>query len=128
MKLLLDSHTLIYWTGQRERLSPSAGEAIAAAENQISVSVVTAWELAIKVKKGKLPGSAYLVANFRKIINDEGFSLLDITLDHALQAGSLERRHDDPFDRILAAQALAEGLVLVSQDGIFEAYGVRRLW
>lgn len=98
------------------------------ASNDVYVSVASAWECAVKVQNGKLPQAAPLVAAFRVTLERAGFRTLDIAAEHSLAAGALPRHHGDPWDRMLIAQALAEGMVLVSKDKVFDRYGVRRVW
>jgi PIN domain nuclease of toxin-antitoxin system len=96
--------------------------------NELLVSVVSAWEIAIKVGNGKLPLSLPYRTWIDKAIADLGLKMLSITLDHAERQVGLPFHHRDPFDRLLAAQALVESLMLVGRDAIFEAYGVTRIW
>ena len=128
MKLLLDTHALIWWAGNDPRLSGVARAAISQPGNDVRVSAASAWECAVKVQNGKLPQAAPLVAAFRPTLERAGFGMLDITLEHALAAASLPRHHGDPWDRMLVAQALTEGMVLASKDKAFDPYGVKRVW
>lgn len=128
MKLLLDTHALIWWAGDDRRLNAAAREAISDPRNDVSVSAASAWECAVKVQNGKLPQAAALVAAFRPTLQRAGFAMLDITLEHALAAGALPRHHGDPWDRMLIAQTLAEGMALVSKEKELDRYGVRRIW
>ena len=128
MRLLIDTHAVIWWFEDDKRLSERARRAIAASDNEVIVSTATAWECAIKVPTGKLPQAAPLIAAFKPLLAKAGFGLLDMSLEHILAAGALPRFHGDPFDRILIAQALAEGMALVSKDTELDRYGVKRLW
>lgn len=128
VKLLLDTHALIWWAGNDPRLRPAARAAISEPSTEVNVSAASAWECAVKVQNGKLPQAAPLVAAFRTTLDRAGFAMLGITLEHALAAGALPRHHGDPWDRMLIAQALAEGMALVSKDKAFDAYGVKRIW
>ena len=110
-----------------ERLPRSAVAAIASPENQVLISAAVAWEIAIKVNLGKIKPPAS-IHDPSKVVADQGFVELAITLDHAVRAGSLPQHHRDPFDRMLIAQALAEDVPIVSNDPRFDEYGVRRLW
>ena len=96
--------------------------------NDVFVSAVSGWELAIKFKLGKLPGAAPLIVGLAPRIAGEGFIELPIGLQDGERAGSLPMFHKDPFDRMLVAQAAAGGLVVVSNDQVFDAYGAPRLW
>jgi PIN domain nuclease of toxin-antitoxin system len=128
VNLLLDTHTLIWWAGNDGRLKAKARAAIAEPGNRVCVSAASAWECAVKVQNGKLPQAAPLLAAFRPTLERSGFQMLQITLEHAIAAGALPRHHGDPWDRMLIAQALAEGMVLVSKDKEFDPYGVSRVW
>ena len=128
MSLLLDTHALLWWLENDPRLGKRAHGAISVANERVVVSAASAWECAIKVPTGKLPKAAPVLANFRSILNREGFDLLDISVEHILAAGALPRFHGDPFDRMLVAQALAEGMALVSRDKELDRYGVKRVW
>ena len=128
MRILLDTHALLWWLAADASLSRRARTAIAELGNAVLVSVASAWEIAIKVRRGKLPGAAGLVSDFEGFMLREGFSLVDITVEHALRAGSLPGPLKDPFDRMLIAQAQAENVPLLSNESIFDSYGIRRLW
>ena len=128
MKLLLDTHALIWWLEGNEALSPRAREAIAGEANSIAVSAASAMEVAIKFRIGKLPGAALLAQDFEAIVAEQGFGELAISVHHARLAGEMNIAHKDPFDRFLIAQAQAEGMVLVSNKVLFDAFAVRRLW
>jgi PIN domain nuclease of toxin-antitoxin system len=92
------------------------------------VSAASAWEIATKVRLGKLPTAADLASDFSGQMEREGFQLLAISADHAIRAGLLPGPHKDPFDRMLIAQAQAENMAIVSNEAVFECYGVNRLW
>lgn len=128
MRLLLDTHALLWWLAGNQSLSPRAKAAIADEANEILVSAASAWEVATKHRNGKLPFAAAIVIDLPKTIQDQGFTELPITLRHGQAAGSLPGPHRDPFDRMLIAQAMLEDLVLVSNEQPFDVYGVRRLW
>ena len=128
MRLLLDTHTLLWWLTQSYKLTGRAREAIADVNNNVQVSVVSAFEITQKNRIGKLPNVERLIAAFQQQMTREGFAVLPISLDHALLAGSLAIPHKDPFDRLLIAQAQVEQLLLVTNEERFDAFGVRRLW
>ena len=119
LRLLLDTHVLLWWLADR-RLSSEATDAIRDPTSRVVVSSATAWEISIKQTLGKLAAPDDLEEQLRR----NGFVPLPIGIDHALAAGRLPRHHDDPFDRMLIAQAGIEGLTVVSRDTRFSAYGV----
>jgi len=127
MRLLLDTHTLLWWLTGDERLPPTARVAIRDAD-LVYVSAASAWEVATKARIGKLPEALSLAQDFRDRLERQSFRALDITLEHAQRAGLLPGPHRDPFDRMLIAQAQAENLILVSNEDLFDQYGVVRLW
>jgi PIN domain nuclease of toxin-antitoxin system len=127
MIALLDTHALRWWLDGSVRLSPSARSAIDATANSMVVSAVVPWELAIKTNTGKFD-SQVLLSRWAKILEVQGFSELPIDSSHAIRAGLLPRHHNDPFDRVLAAQAQATGWPIISADAVFDLYGVRRIW
>lgn len=96
--------------------------------NSILVSAASAWEIATKVRLGKLPTAADLAEDFAGHLQREGFQMLDISCEHAIRAGLLPGPHKDPFDRMLIAQAQAENIPILSNEVLFDTYGVRRLW
>jgi PIN domain nuclease of toxin-antitoxin system len=128
VRLLLDSHALFWWLGQQSLLSKRAFEAIAGERNEVFVSIVSAWEMAIKVGTGKWPKARDLVEGFEEEINKAGFKVLPITIPHVRLAGLLHSPHRDPFDRLLAAQAAIEGLTLVSSDAKMLGLGADVIW
>jgi PIN domain nuclease of toxin-antitoxin system len=128
MRLLLDTHALIWWLAGDARLSREAREAISDEENEIFVSAASAWEIATKHRLGKLPGAGPLAVDFAREVRTQGFTPLPISLEHGQVAGSLRTEHRDPFDRMLAAQAGEEKMALVSIETSFDALGVRRIW
>jgi PIN domain nuclease of toxin-antitoxin system len=124
LKLLLDTHAYVWWLSDNPKLSAAAKTAISSEEARVFVSAATVWELAIKTRLGKITLDGDPVAE----IEANGFFELPITARHAQQAGGLPRHHEDPFDRMLIAQAQSEGLTLVSRDEVFESYEVPLLW
>ena len=128
MNLLLDTHALFWFFEGNPRLSPAAREAIEDDGATIHVSAVSAIEIALKYRSGKLPQAAELAVDFEPLMVDYGFTPLPITLRHAQVAGLLPIPHKDPFDRLLIAQAQTETLVLVSNEVVFDSFGVIRLW
>lgn len=128
MRFLLDTHTLIWWILDFDALSKGARHAISEIGNEIHVSAATTWEIATKFRLGKLPQAEPFVNRFDESLLELGFLDLPITIDHAQRAGLLPGNHKDPFDRLLIAQAQAENLVLISNERLFDDYGIRRLW
>lgn len=128
MKLLLDTHALIWWLAGDDALSLRAREAIADETNAVAVSAASAMEVATKFRIGKLPGAALLAQDFEAIIAAQGFEELPISVRHARLAGEMNIAHKDPFDRLLIAQAQCESMVLVSNEALFDGFAVQRLW
>ncbi|MCY4213554.1 MAG: type II toxin-antitoxin system VapC family toxin [Gammaproteobacteria bacterium] len=128
MSFLLDTHAFLWWLSDSGRLSAPASRAIAEPENEILVSAATAWEIATKFRIGKLPGREPVALDVAGHIASQGFSELAISVDDAERAGRLQGAHRDPFDRLLAAQALARGLGIVSIDAAFDQFSVHRVW
>lgn len=127
MRLLLDTHTLLWWVSDHPALSAAADHALNDPTHEVYVSAASAWEVATKARLGKLQAGP-LAHDFVGEVARQGFSPLPVTLDHGQRAGNLPGPHRDPFDRMLIAQAHAEDLVLVSNETLFDTYGVRRLW
>lgn len=127
MRLLLDTHALLWWATANRSLSARARRAIADRRAEIFVSAASAWEIATKVRLGKLvwPPSAGSVHAY---VLGQGFRPLPISLEHAERAGGITIESRDPFDRMLIAQAQAGDLWLVSREESFDAAGVRRYW
>ena len=128
MRLLLDTHALIWWLAGDETLSGRAREAIGDEANSVAVSAASAMEVATKFRIGKLPAAALLARDFEAIIADQGFAELSITVRHARLAGEMNIVHKDPFDRLLIAQAQAEDMALVSNEALFDGFAVKRIW
>lgn len=128
MRLLLDTHTLLWWLTENPSLPQSARKLIAAKNNEVLVSAASAWEIATKVRLGKLRIAFDLAHDFGSYLEQERFDSLAISAEHGIRAGLLPGPHKDPFDRMLIAQALAENLPIVSNDVVFDGYGVKRAW
>jgi PIN domain nuclease of toxin-antitoxin system len=123
MKLLLDTHAVLWWQRDDRRLNKAAREAIAEAD-LVWVSAVSGWEVAIKAATGRLR----IDESFRALILSDDFTELALTLRHAEALGRLPPHHNDPFDRVLIAQAVIEGATIVSHDRAFEPYGIPMIW
>ena len=128
MQILLDTHALLWWLTDDPALTKPARKVIAETGNVVFVSAASAWEIATKVRLGKLASAANLAADFSGHIEREGFQVLAISGEHAVRAGLFPGAHKDPFDRMLIAQAQAEDMPIVSNEVQFDLYGVRRLW
>ena len=128
MRLLLDTHTLLWWMTEDERLSRTAHGLIANKANQPLVSAVSAWEIATKFRLGRLPAASDLIRNFVSDLVVERLEVLPVSAEHGIRAGLLPGPHKDPFDRMLIAQALAEDVPVLSNDRAFDGYDVRRIW
>jgi PIN domain nuclease of toxin-antitoxin system len=120
MNLLLDTHVLLWWLDDHPTLSKKAKAAIAAGKNLVFVSAVVIWEIRIKQALGKLE----IPRNFQRVLDDQPFEMLDITVEHAHTVGDLPTHHRDSFDRMLIAQAKVEGLTLVTRDIRLKKYKV----
>lgn len=127
MGLLLDSATLIWWVYDTRRMSAAAVQAVKAAD-RVFVSSVSAMELATKLRIGKLPQVRPLVEDFAEHCALDSFELLPLRHEHSICGGSVPGDHRDPFDRMLAGQAIVENLTIVSPDLAFDALGARRIW
>ena len=120
MKLLLDTHVLLWWLNLSKQLSNAARELVANPENVIFVSAASIWEVRIKESLGKVS----VPNNFTETLTEESFEKLPITFQHADAVRELKSHHRDPFDRMLIAQAVVEGLTLVSHDRIIAKYNI----
>ncbi len=128
MRLLLDTHTFLWWFEGSNRLSSNARRAILDPGNEKLVSAASAWEISTKHRLGKLPSADALALNIPEHIANQGFQKLSVTVEDGARAGALPGLHRDPFDRMLIAQAILHDLTLVSGDGLFDRYGVQRFW
>jgi len=123
MNLLLDTHVLLWWMNGDKTLAREAAEAIADGNNMVCVSAATVWEIVIKQAIGKLD----LPLEFQEVLVRQPFRFLAVTHEHAIRVGTLPMRHRDPFDRMLVAQSLVEGLTLVTRDEAIRRYDARLL-
>ncbi len=128
MDLLLDTHAFLWWLAGDAALSATARAAISDDTNPVFVSAASTWEIATRFRIGKLPGVAAIVADLGAVLGAQGFTPLPIAFAHGQAAGALPGPLKDPFDRMMIAQAMLDGMVLVSNEERFDAYGVRRLW
>jgi PIN domain nuclease of toxin-antitoxin system len=128
LRVLLDTHTLVWATTSPARLSRRASAILADQRNAILVSAASAWEIATKVRLGKLRGAEELERDFLVTMEGAGYTLLPIDAESALRAGRFTAPHGDPFDRMIAAQAITSDIPVLSTDTNLDAFGVRRLW
>ena len=129
MRLLLDTHALLWFDADPTRLSPKATRLLRERNNQVYVSAITVWELAIKNRRGKLPLAAPLLSSYHSSLARYGFLTLPLSSDHALAERNLSVEHKDPFDRALVAQAVYEKLSLLSSDPKLEKFSeVQVIW
>ena len=128
MRALLDTHAFLWWIADSGRLSLAARQVIADETNDIVVSAASAWEITTKYRIGKLPGAEAVALDVAGAISAQGFGHLPISVVDAERAGRLPGPHRDPFDRMLAAQAQARDLAVVSADTALDAHGIRRIW
>jgi len=128
LRLMLDTHAFLWWLDGDRRLPPRIRALIRESSNEVLVSAASVWEITTKARLGKLPGAADVAADVPACIESQGFVGLPITVSHAQRAGTLAGPHRDPFDRMLIVQALSEGVTIASNETIFDAYRVTRLW
>lgn len=128
LKLLLDTHALLWWWMEDERLPAAALAVIDDPESEVHVSIATVWEIAIKHGIGKLALDDRVIADLRSGAAFDRMQELPIRREHAIDAGMMQIAHRDPFDRLLIAQARYEGLTLVSNERLFDRFGVSRIW
>lgn len=128
MRILLDTHTLLWFSVGDSRISQTARDLVEDVSVQKHLSVVSAWEIAIKYKLGKLDLEMGYESFMKDALNKTQCSLLPISLDHLTLVSDLELHHRDPFDRMIVAQSIAEEMPLVSADDALDKYAVERVW
>jgi PIN domain nuclease of toxin-antitoxin system len=128
VRLLLDTHALLWWLFDDPKLSLAARSAIVAPGNEIAVSAASAWEIATKHRLGRLPEAGDVPVRLPHYLRRARFAVLNMSLEHALAAGALPGPHNDPFDRILIAQARIGDLAVVTIDRVFQDYGATVIW
>jgi PIN domain nuclease of toxin-antitoxin system len=127
LKVLVDTHAVIWWLEDAPRLSKRASAILEDRDNDIVVSAIVGWEIAIKISAGKMePG--IITESLARLFRREFFSELPITLDAAIRSALLPLHHRDPFDRVLVAQALSLNIPIVSADAVLDRYDIKRLW
>jgi len=128
MKVLVDTHTFLWALLHDHRLPPKAKQVLQSGENELVFSLVSLWEIAIKIKTGKLNTIGSSVAYIREEMNAYGMQLLPVRYEHVLHLESLPHHHSDPFDRLLIAQAATESLPILTGDKVFQKYGIKLIW
>jgi len=128
MRLLLDTHTFLWWINNDALLSDPARVAIASERNECFLSLASCWELSIKASIGKLRLSKSVERFIPEELAANDFQLLTIDFRHVAKVESLPFHHRDPFDRLLVAQALTERMTIISADAVLSEYGVKRIW
>ena len=128
MRLLLDTHAYIWVATDDRRLSLKARKAITAHASTIYISAASAYELVYKYRAGQIPAVGALVLRLDEDLAERGFTMLPISFEHGRKAGDLPLGHRDPFDRLLAAQAIVEDMAIVSNDEKLSALGAKRVW
>ncbi|MGR9168785.1 type II toxin-antitoxin system VapC family toxin [Rhizobium sp. KDH_Rht_773_N] len=128
MRFLLDTHAFLWWLIDDPKLPENIRDLLADPANEIYVSAASAWEIATKHRKGKLPTGEVVLPDFRGVVLDNGFDELAITSAHMVTSAMLPGTHNDPFDRILAAQAIIENIALITIDSQIETLGVLTRW
>jgi PIN domain nuclease of toxin-antitoxin system len=127
MNYLLDTHSIIWFSGDSPKLSEKAYNIIRNSNNTLYLSLASIWEMAIKLKIGKLYLEIPLI-DYVEEIQKRSIILLPINLDHIVQTNELELIHNDPFDRLIIAQSIIEDIQLISRDSVFDKYGIQRVW
>jgi PIN domain nuclease of toxin-antitoxin system len=127
MRVLLDTHVLIWWFDASSKLSSQASAILTNKRNTLLLSAAAAWEIAIKASLGKINGLE-IVADLGDQVSHGGFTELPVSIAHAVRAGLLPRHHGDPFDRLLVAQAQDLSVPILSADRLLDHYDVKRIW
>ena len=128
MTYLLDTVAAILWWGNSPKLGKAAHKVIADSDQAVRLSAVSVWEIANKNRIGKLDEIDGFAEQFDALVRESRFELLDVTAEHAMRAGYLTGEHRDPFDRLLAGQALAEGMIVITNDPQIAAFGCKVIW
>lgn len=128
MRILLDTHAYLWWIARSDRLSIAAYDAVTNSGNEVFFSAASAWEIATKHRLGRLPEAESVIQNILASIEAAGFEELPISVRDGEYAGRLPGHHQDPFDCIIIAQALIRNLAIISNERVFDRYGVNRIW
>jgi len=127
-RFLIDTHVLLWWFFNDSHLSKKAIKIIGDPDNTILVSSASGWEISTKFRLGKLAGAENIVKDLPELLRKSRMSVLPIDLKHAILAGSFDNEHRDPFDRMLAAQAIIEGVALLTSDKAFSSFSLKAIW
>lgn len=128
VRVLLDTHALLWWLSDSHQLTNASRELVGNENNDIFVSAASAWEISTKIRIGRLAQVEFSLVDIMHHVAMQGFSELPISMKDAWSAGRLPGLHRDPFDRMLAAQALLRNLAFLSVDKVFDSFGVNRVW
>jgi PIN domain nuclease of toxin-antitoxin system len=128
LRLLLDTHALLWALDSNPKLSAAARAAMGDPANELLISSVSAFEITTKYRIGKLPEFAAIASDFPAVLGDFEHSPLPVGMEHAALAGALDHPHGDPFDRLLVAQARTERVPIISADKVFDEFAVQRIW
>lgn len=128
MRLLPDTHTLLWWVADDPKLPESCALLINDKSNEVAISVVSAYEIRFKATKGLLPDGERFALQLGYLAAQAEFDVLPVTLEHALRAGAFGMEHRDPFDRLIGAQAISGEYGLLSNDAALDRFGVKRVW
>jgi PIN domain nuclease of toxin-antitoxin system len=128
MNVLIDTHAVLWWLAEDKQLSGAARRILQSPSHRRFVSLVTLWEIAIKMSSGRLPTKALTLREIADTLAEQEFVLLPVRLGDLLRLAQLPEIHRDPFDRLLIAQALEEGAALLTADAAIERYPVRTIW
>ena len=128
MAFLLDTHALLWWLAEPERLSPAVHATLADPAQRVLISAASAWEIATKLRLGCFPTAELLLQDGWSLMESQGFQPLPLSWSHGLRAGSYPMPHRDPFGRLLAAQAELEQLILITLDPVLAPFPCQTLW
>ena len=128
MKVLVDTHAILWWLAGDERLSKRARKILQDPENKRWVSIASLWEIAIKMSSGRLPAEGLTLGTIAGLLKSQQFAILPVRLEDLLRLELLPWLHRDPFDRLIVAQALEEGISLLTADGVMSHYPVQTIW
>ena len=128
MKVLVDTHAILWWLADERHLSRRARRILENSENRRLVSIASLWEIAIKMKLGSLPTEGLTLRMIADELTEQEFAILPVRLEDLLQLERLPTLHRDPFDRILVSQALEEGIPMLTKDTAIQQYSIETIW